>query len=69
MLDELIFQHFLSSDFFKVNFFAKFFQYYNIRVSNNLGPDQAWHSDGPDLGPNCLQRYQQMAEAAATRKE
>ena len=27
-----------------------------IRVSNNLDPDQAGHSVGPDLGPNCLQK-------------
>ena len=53
----MIFQHFLSSaDFFEVNFFAKFFQDFNIRVSSNLDPDHACHSVGPDLGPNCLQR-------------
>ena len=27
-----------------------------IRASNSLDPDQARHFDGPDLGPNCLQR-------------
>ena len=27
-----------------------------ILVSNSLYPDQARHSVGPDLGPNCLQR-------------
>ena len=27
-----------------------------FRVSNSLDPDQAQHSVGPDLGPNCLQR-------------
>ena len=26
-----------------------------ISVSNSLDPDQARHSVGPDLGPNCLQ--------------
>ena len=26
-----------------------------ISVSISLDPDQAWHFDGPDLGPNCLQ--------------
>ena len=26
-----------------------------IRVSNWLGPDQARHFVGPDLGPHCLQ--------------
>ena len=25
-------------------------------MSNSLGPDQARHFIGPDLGPNCLQR-------------
>ena len=25
-------------------------------MSNSLDPDQAQHSVGPDLGPNCLQR-------------
>ena len=25
-------------------------------MSNSLNPDQAWHSVGPDLGPNCLQK-------------
>ena len=27
-----------------------------MRVSNSLDPDQAQHSVGPDLGPNCLQK-------------
>ena len=27
-----------------------------IQASNSLDPDQAQHFDGPDLGPNCLQR-------------
>ena len=34
-----------------------------IRVSNNLNPDQAQPFVYPDLGPNCLQRYKQMALA------
>ena len=25
-------------------------------MSNSLDPEQAGHSVGPDLGPNCLQR-------------
>ena len=29
-------------------------------MSNSLDPDQARHFVGPDLGPNCLQIYQQM---------
>ena len=28
-----------------------------FRVTNNLDPDQDRHSVGPDLGPNCLQRF------------
>ena len=28
-----------------------------IGVSNSLDPDQARHFVGPDLGPNCLQRF------------
>ena len=28
-----------------------------IRVSNSSDPDQDRQSVGPDLGPNCLQRY------------
>ena len=27
-----------------------------MRVANSLDPDQARHSVGPDLGPNCLQK-------------
>ena len=34
-----------------------FFYKINIRVSNSLDTDQAWHFVGPDLGPNCLQRF------------
>ena len=33
---------------------------YTIRVSNSLNQDQARHFVGPDSGPNCLQRHQQM---------
>ena len=29
-----------------------------IKVSNSLDPDQARHFVGPDLDPNCLQKYQ-----------
>ena len=29
-------------------------------MSNSLDPDHAQHFVGPDLGPNCLQSYQQM---------
>ena len=34
-----------------------FFYKINIRVSNSLDTDQARHFVGPDLGPNCLQRF------------
>ena len=45
-----------SADFFKVNFFEKFFQEHYQSVKQFLDPDQARHFVGPDLGPNCLQR-------------
>ena len=32
-----------------------------IRVSNSLDLDQARHFVGPELGPNCLQSFQQRA--------
>ena len=41
--------------FFKINFSKNSFGN-TIRVSNSLDPDQARHSVGPDLGPNCLQK-------------
>ena len=41
-------------NFFKINFFEKFFQEYHL--SDRLDPDQARHIVRPDLGPNCLQR-------------
>ena len=34
-----------------------------IRVSNRLEQDQARHSVGPDLGPNCLQRLSENFQA------
>ena len=37
-----------------------------IRVSNNLDPGQARQNVGPDLGPNCLQGYQQMTKVATS---
>ena len=42
--------------FSKIKFSEKIFQN-AIRVSNSLDPDQARQNVGPDLGPNCLQRY------------
>ena len=44
-----------SCIFFKINFSKKSFRN-TFRVSNSLEPDQAGHSVGPDLVPNCLQR-------------
>ena len=46
----------LSADFFKMNFFKKIIleTLLHIGVSNGLESD---HSVGPDLGPNCLQRF------------
>ena len=46
--------------FYKINFFNFSFSknaFTNtIIVSNSLDPDQAQHSVGPGLGPNCLRR-------------
>ena len=41
----------------------------NIRVSNNLDPDQDRHFVGPDLGPNCLPRLSAKNKSPLTRKE
>ena len=46
--------------FFKISYFEKFFQEHY-----GLGPDQDRHSVGPDLDPNCLQRFQKMMKVAA----
>ena len=48
--------------FFLNYFFLKFFQEYQQSVQYKccLDPDQASHIIRPDLGPNCLQRYQLM---------
>ena len=45
---------FFSKLTFSKNYFGN-----TIRVSNSLDPDQARHVVGSDLGPNCLQGYQQ----------
>ena len=42
--------------FFKINFLKNSFRN-AIRVSNTLDPDQAQRFVGPDLDPNCLQRF------------
>ena len=47
---------FSSADFFKINFFSKNSFNNSISMPNGLDPDQGLHSDGPGLGPNCLQR-------------
>ena len=43
-------------NFFKINFSKNFFQIHYQSISN-LDPDQDRHLVGPDLGPNCLQRF------------
>ena len=48
-----IFQCCLLIYFKIIFFFKKVFREYNQDV-NSLGPDQARHLVGPDLGPNCL---------------
>ena len=45
---------------------AGFFQYHQgVKQSD---PDQARHFVGPDLDPNCLQRFQQMTKVDAGGK-
>ena len=39
------------------DFFSKLTFWNTIRVSNGLDPDRDRHSVGPDLGPNCLQKF------------
>ena len=46
----------LSAEFFSKSTISKNSFRNTIWVSNRLDPDQARHSVGPDLGPNCLQR-------------
>ena len=47
----------LSEIFFQNQLFQKNSFRNTIRVSNSLDPDQARHIVGPDLGPNCLQKF------------
>ena len=49
----------LFADFFSKSSFSNNSFRNIIRVSNSLDPDQARYFVGPDLGPNCLQSYQQ----------
>ena len=59
---------FLSSDFFSKLTFSKNSFRNTITGSYSLDLDQAQHSVGPDLCPNCLQRdQQQMKKFAAGR--
>ena len=62
---ELTFNSSLPGKFFAFLSFADFFQNQlfsknsfrnTIWVSNRLGPDQARHFVGPDMGPNYLQK-------------
>ena len=47
----------MASDFFaKLTFSENYFRN-TIRVSYSLEPVQARHFVGPDLAPNCLQRF------------
>ena len=48
--------------FFKIFLFRKKLSI-TIRVSTSLDQDQARCFAGPDLGPNCLQSYQQTTQA------
>ena len=50
--------------FSKIIIFKKLFRNI-IRESNSLDPDQEWHSVGPNLGPNLLQRL----SADGTRRQ
>ena len=46
-----------SADFFLKLTISKYSFRNTIGVSNSLHPDQDQCSVGPDLGPNCLQRW------------
>ena len=58
----LLFLHTLLLTLWMLDFFN------TIRVSNSLYPDQARHFVAPDLGQNCLQRFQQTTKVAASGK-
>ena len=57
---------FLSSAvfFFSKSTFSKNSFRNVMKVSNSMDPDLARRFVGPDLGPNCLQSYQQTTAAA-----
>ena len=50
----------ISWFFSKIISFLKNSFKYIVRVSSSLDPDQARQNVGPDLGPNCLQCFQQL---------
>ena len=54
--------------FFKLSFSKKKSFRNTIRQKNSLDPDQAWCFFWPDLGPNCLQGYQQTTRIASSRE-
>ena len=54
-VDEILVLIMSSADFPKLTFSKNSFRN-TIRMSNCLDADQAQHSVGPDLDPNCLQR-------------
>ena len=48
---------FFKISLFLVAFSKMIFREYQYRVQSSLDPDHARRFVGPDLGPNCLQRY------------
>ena len=61
--DEGLTQDFSGKLTFKKNSFRN-----TITVSNSLYPDQDLHFFSPDLGPNCLQSYQQTTKVSISRE-
>ena len=62
--DVLLYMLFLSSADFKN---ALKHQIGSLSVSNILDQDHDQYSVGPDLGPNCLQRFQYTTKVAASK--
>ena len=67
VLNSLHAAHFSCVCLFSIFFFQKNYFTNIIRVSDSLDPDQDRPSDGPDLSPNCLQRY--SADEKSHRKQ
>ena len=63
MLGKLFMLLLSSADFFQKNTFRN-----TIRVPNGLDPDQDLCTNGPDLGPNCLQRLSADDKSAASKE-